>query len=134
MPNQAKTFCTSCRKSVPTNPDCNRTGCPKVRGKFRNKRDEAKTTWYNLPIWKGNPNKPLGQRSGLREAQLKAQPLCEHCLEAEKIEAATIVDHKRPWKTGADENEQWQLFSNPDNLQSLCVSCHNIKTARENKR
>lgn len=60
-----------------------------------------------------------------REAYLVSHPLCEHCKQAGIITLATVVDHGTPHK--GDE----ELFWDMDNWQSLCESCHNRKTARE---
>lgn len=59
-----------------------------------------------------------------RIAQLQSEPLCKHCADLGLVTLANQVDHVRP------------LWSGPgldidDNLQSLCVTCHAIKTARE---
>lgn len=54
----------------------------------------------------------------LREHQLALQPLCSFCLQSDDVEVATVVDHIKPHK--GDE----ALFYDPNNLQSLCKSCH----------
>ena len=61
----------------------------------------------------------------LRNAHLKANPLCVMCLSFGKVERATVVDHIVPHK-GDDE-----LRLDPSNLQSLCTWHHRQKTARE---
>ena len=45
-------------------------------------------------------------------------PLCESCLRAGIITAATLVHHKIEIADGGD------LFD-PENLESLCQACHN---------
>ena len=57
----------------------------------------------------------------LRREVLREQPLCVHCLRAGRVRAATVVDHL---DGNAMNNER-------GNLQPLCLSCHAIKTARE---
>jgi 5-methylcytosine-specific restriction protein A len=52
------------------------------------------------------------------------QPLCVLCLGRERYVQATVVDHVLPIKDGGERFESC-------NLQSLCVSCHNRKTAHE---
>lgn len=61
---------------------------------------------------------------------LQAHPLCAdpygiHAEEGQAV-AATVVDHIKPKRRGG--RDAW------DNLQALCESCHNKKTALEDKR
>jgi hypothetical protein len=51
-----------------------------------------------------------------RQAQLRAQPLCQLCLQRGRTTAATTCDHIVPWKTW---NEFW---TSP--VQSVCKACH----------
>ncbi len=133
MPKEVPKLCSSCRRKVFKNTACEKTYCPNRKGKFKNKITKSHP-WYNLSIWKGNPNKPLGQRGGLREAQLIKQPLCEDCLNQGVGTEATVVDHIKEFKKGNTEHEQWLLFIDTDNHRSLCSSHHNAKTARERVR
>lgn len=91
--------------------------------------------WYQKKVWRGNPNKEFGKRGGLRERQLMQEPLCEceQCQQRSMPKPASVVDHIKEWKEGETEAEQWVLFVDPDNLQSMAESCHNRKTARNNK-
>lgn len=66
-----------------------------------------------------------GQWLGLRRQQLTLQPFCALCLCAGRYTLANEVDHVVPHRN--DET----LFYDPLNLQSLCHSCHSLKTARE---
>lgn len=61
----------------------------------------------------------------LRAKQLKKDPFCAYCLEFNVYKAANVVDHKIPHK--GDMN----LFKDPENLQSLCVTCHNRYKQRQ---
>lgn len=54
-----------------------------------------------------------------RIAQLAKQPLCEVCLQAGKVTKATIVHHK------TEVREDWERRLDPDNLESICQTCHN---------
>lgn len=54
----------------------------------------------------------------LRYHQLQKQPLCQFCAERRRVTAADIVDHIEPHR--GDEAK----FFDPENLQSLCKSCH----------
>ena len=64
----------------------------------------------------------------LRKNHIIANPLCELCKLKGKVVAAAHVDHITP------ASEDLDMFWDPDNLQSLCVPCHEAKTARENRR
>jgi 5-methylcytosine-specific restriction enzyme A len=60
----------------------------------------------------------------VRAAFLREHPLCGACRERGGLIPARVVDHVVPVKDGGAR----YLASN---LQALCVSCHNRKTARE---
>jgi 5-methylcytosine-specific restriction protein A len=90
--------------------------------KFRNQLNGVHP-WYQTKFWKS-----------LRAYKLKHNPLCEECETKGKLESANVVDHRTPWKTGHTEDQKWRLFNDYDNLRSLCTSCHNSKTGRENKK
>src|ERR1700759_1195608 len=63
----------------------------------------------------------------LRRAHLQGNPLCVECEAPGLIVIATVVDHKLSHHVGA-----WRdRFFDPDALQSLCLTCHNQKSARE---
>jgi 5-methylcytosine-specific restriction protein A len=55
---------------------------------------------------------------------LRAAPLCRICQSADRLVPAVAVDHIRPIKDGGERFD-------PANLQPLCISCHNRKTAQE---
>lgn len=55
-----------------------------------------------------------------------AQPTCASCLKRGIIRQAVLVDHIEPIKTAYG----WQHRLDESNLQSLCQTCHNAKTAR----
>ena len=54
-------------------------------------------------------------------------PTCASCLKRGIIRQAVLVDHIEPIKTAYG----WQHRLDESNLQSLCQTCHNAKTARE---
>ncbi|WP_256705793.1 HNH endonuclease [Paenibacillus sp. FSL R7-0337] len=56
---------------------------------------------------------------------LRKYPLCVECLKADKVEAATVVDHIKPHKGNKE------LFWNRSNWQAICKCCHDSKTVRE---
>lgn len=59
----------------------------------------------------------------LREAKLAETPLCEICARRGEIEGAVAVDHFTPINQGGDP------FPALAGLLSLCINCHNEKTA-----
>lgn len=59
----------------------------------------------------------------IRLMQLRAEPLCRHCKAQGVVTAATEVDHIIRLRRGGTNS--------PDNLQSLCKSCHSKKTQLE---
>ncbi|MEL7111223.1 MAG: HNH endonuclease signature motif containing protein [Pseudomonadota bacterium] len=54
----------------------------------------------------------------LRPAQLAKQPLCVYCQRKGITTQATVVDHIVPHRGDV------ALFTDPNNLQSLCKPCH----------
>lgn len=61
----------------------------------------------------------------LRPNQLLNEPFCRECARRGERVRATDVDHV------VDHKGDWQVFTDPDNLESLCHSCHSRKTATE---
>lgn len=59
----------------------------------------------------------------IRAMHLRNHPLCVECLAAGRTTPANEVDHIIPLRNGGTHA--------PDNLQSLCKSCHSKKTATE---
>ena len=103
---------------------CKHTGCPnltrdgwcqKHRPSFERKRSRNYHDWYFLPIW----------TKKLRPNQLAKEPFCCQCAAEGKRVYATVADHICPHRG------IWAVFIDPDNLQSLCASCHSRKTLQE---
>jgi len=63
----------------------------------------------------------------IRAAQLSAAPLCASCLCRGVVTQAAHVDHVIPWRAIGPAAFKRNLF------QSLCASCHTLKTAAEQK-
>jgi len=84
--------------------------------------------------WEGSPNKKYEERSDnryrspmwrqVRREVLQRQPCCMYCLKEGMSVEATVVDHIVPVKQGAD-------FFDQQNLQGLCRSHHQQKSAKE---
>lgn len=75
------------------------------------KKDNKK--FYNSKRWKLT-----------RLNQLSNYPLCRHCEKIGRFITARDVDHIVSMESGGHPTD-------PNNLQSLCHSCHSRKTARE---
>lgn len=60
-------------------------------------------------------------------AYRKENPLCVRCKTEGRLVPATQVDHITPWR--GDRNLFWDI----SNWQSLCASCHSLKTNHEDK-
>ena len=107
---------------------CSNPGCPNIsggglcdecrrqRGKERRSDPEYSRakSFYDSKQWQA-----------IRNRQLNRKPLCEICLSVGRVARAVAVDHIIPWK--GDRS----LATDPTNLQSLCIICHNAKSATE---
>lgn len=104
-----------CRK-----PGCGRLTrdgwCEEHRPKQAGRRESAEWhRWYSLDIW----------TKDLRPRQLLREPFCRECAKRGDRVWATDVDHI------VDHKGNWARFTDPNNLESLCHSCHSRKTMRE---
>jgi len=115
---------------------CSQPGCPelvkadntycqehrKENTRYKNKRYDKKRDpkikkFYSSSQWQK-----------VRDRYLKKNPLCEHCKEKGLTEVADEVDHIIPIKV------DWKKRLSSDNLQSLCRSHHQIKSAKDRKK
>lgn len=104
--------------------------CPEhqPKGKRQDCRSDQAKEWhklYNTKLW----------TETLRPGQLLREPFCRECTKRGLRVRATDVDHIKPHRG------DMTLFADPDNLESLCHSCHSAKTlaeireiARQNRR
>jgi 5-methylcytosine-specific restriction protein A len=63
----------------------------------------------------------------LRKRVLLKHPLCAECERQGQVAKATVVDDIIPHKGNPE------LFWDGNNLQALCKSCHDRKTAKEGR-
>ena len=98
--------------------------------RLRTIKPTLRTMATGLPVRAFTERRPAatprqrGRRWMRRRARWLAEhPLCERCVERDRVTAAEEVDHRVPlWKGGADDES---------NFSSLCKVCHAAKTAAE---
>ena len=83
---------------------------------YNEKRDPKLRKFYSSARWKK-----------VRKRYISKNPLCEHCLERDRVKPADVVDHIIPVKV------DWSKRLDASNLQSLCNSCHAKKTQEDKK-
>lgn len=71
---------------------------------------------YNTKQWKA-----------LSKSYLMQHPLCEECLKNDKITPAQHVHHIVSFMNAKDELSRLELALDSNNLEALCVECHNKK-------
>lgn len=76
----------------------------------RSPESDAYQFLYKRAIWCG--------KGGLRDQQLKKEPLCEPCKRRGRIVSATVVHHVEPHKG------DYSKFTT-GKLASVCADCHN---------
>ncbi len=76
-------------------------------------REFDNASFYNSKRWRA-----------LRNFFIQKNPLCAECQKNKIITSAQVVDHIKPIRLGGSPVDQ-------KNLQSLCSSHHNAKSARE---
>ena len=86
---------------------------PWLPKKPQHMREVDNASFYNSKRWRA-----------LRKFFIQKHPLCENCKRNGKTTGAQCVDHIKPISLGGS-------MVDTKNLQSLCNSCHNIKSARE---
>ncbi len=94
--------------------------CPKHRAKVAQEVDARRGT---------SAERGYGARwQRVRDAYLKAHPLCVECEKLGRMVQAEEVDHIKPHR--GDQVLMWD----EKNFQSLCASHHSKKTAQEDGR
>lgn len=81
---------------------------------------------HNTAGWSKGKRETHGRIQGragmaLRARRLANEPLCRICRDKGVTRAATTPDHIKPLALGGTDTD--------DNIQCLCQSCHEIKTA-----
>lgn len=92
----------------------------------RNKSDKEKlrVKLYNKSAWKK-----------LRLGYLISHPLCEKCIDEDKVTSATDVHHiNSPFDDGLTEAERLGRLLDPNNLQALCQYHHGMTHRNQQKK
>ena len=118
--------------TIPTNPKCSTLGCANTKAKFstlcveHGGRDVFDYKRYNKGKRKESTAKyNTSQWHTLRQIQLSQHPLCASCTTQGIVTAANHVDHVFPWSHISEQAFTHNIY------QSLCASCHTIKTHLE---
>lgn len=121
-------FILGCAMAQSANRPCLRIGCRGYAVQHGYCADHVHL--YREPDRQRGTASQRGYGSRWQQARLEhlyREPLCRACQSAGRIVAATVVDHIQPHKG------DHALFWRRSNWQSLCESCHNRKTATEDK-
>ncbi|MBO3702953.1 MAG: HNH endonuclease [Candidatus Accumulibacter sp.] len=92
--------------------DAHRAGQHRDYGRAR-RRFDTELGCYQSAKWRA-----------VRAALLRAHPVCQLCAARGLLVPAKVVDHVLPIKDGGARYDE-------SNLERICTSCHNAKTARE---
>lgn len=99
---------------------CQYSNCPELT----HKRFCKKHNSYNS----SDRSKPYSHKWRKERARfLKENTLCVRCFKNGKLVKATVVDHVTPHRG------DMELFWDRSNWQVLCKSCHDSKTATEDR-
>lgn len=80
---------------------------------YKHQAKENEARFYNLVSWRN-----------LRNSYIKQHPFCELCEAEGRIRLAEEIHHRKPYLTGANDEEKLNLLLDEDNLMSLCRDCH----------
>ena len=119
MPRKAPTPCRypGCAAVLATPGYCDRHRVAVHRDYGRARRGfDTELGFYKSAQWRA-----------VRAVFLREHPVCGLCAARGRVVAAVVVDHVVPVKDGGARFDA-------ANLQALCVTCHNRKTAQETAR
>lgn len=89
---------------------------------MRHEAPEAQMKFYGSRAWK----------KCRAEYKKKVGGLCERCLAKGRVEAGYIVHHKQ--YVNPDNIQDPSVLFNFDNLELLCMNCHNEEHGARKKR
>ena len=121
--------------TIPKYTKCLTLGCREERSKFNAYcMGHGGRDTFDYKRWNSSEKRKLSndkyqttQWRKLRQIQLSKHPLCAGCLADGKITQAIHIDHLFPWSQLGDDAFYINIF------QSLCHSCHSIKTSLEQR-
>jgi 5-methylcytosine-specific restriction enzyme A len=113
---------------------CNKPGCPSITdGRFCVAHKDEDRKWDKESRKRADLNRPGARLRGYNARWDKARivwlnhhPLCVYCLKQGRTTAARVVDHITPHRMNMD-----LFWDSENNWQSLCIICHNRKSAGE---
>jgi 5-methylcytosine-specific restriction enzyme A len=113
--------------SKPKKP-CGHSGCAALVNSGRCDKHQTQHQ-RDTQRWRGTAaSRGYGyQHQQERERHLRDHPLCVRCLIAERVTAATVLDHIVPVRVAPERQHD------PTNHQGLCVDCHALKTAEDQR-
>lgn len=86
-----------------------------MRTPRKNETDtERKERYYTSPEWRK-----------IRKSFIQYHPLCESCLQDNKVKETEEVHHIIAFDDQPTELLKYALFTDDDNLLNLCSECHN---------
>ena len=121
--------------TIPKFTKCLDLGCKHERSKFNAYcMDHGGRDTFNHKRWNSTQKRTTAidkyqskQWRTLRQIQLSKHPLCAACLSEGRITPALHIDHLFPWSQLGECAFHTNVF------QSLCHSCHSIKTTLEQR-
>lgn len=107
---------------------CSFPRCPElVDGRFCKEHTKQENRRYEKYDRDSNTHKRYGRAwRKIRNKFIKEHPLCEQCLEVERLKAVEEVHHILPLSRGGTHAEE--------NLMALCKSCHSRLSVLEGER
>ena len=94
------------------------------RKRNKSEKEKLRVKLYNKAAWKK-----------LRLGYLISHPLCEMCLDEDKVTSASDVHHiNSPFEDGLSDEERIGLLLNPNNLKALCQVHHGLLHRNQQKK
>ena len=121
---------------MPTRPKtpCNKPGCPALTdGRYCHAHEYIDIERAKARQKRSDKNRPGARKRGYdsrwdkaRIHWLRKHPLCVYCQKDGRTVAAKVIDHIVPHRM-----DMKLFWDSENNWQSLCVSHHNAKSAKE---